>query len=130
MPNISEIEHWENRYRTGERPPWDTGRVSAELVRRLAQYPIPPGRAIELGCGTGVNAVWLAQQGFEVTAVDLSPLAIERAQQRAEAAGVRVRFLTADLLHPPEELAGPFDFFFDRGCYHVVRRADVQAYLQ
>src|SRR5262249_28109897 len=42
---------------------------------------------------------------------------------------VSVRFLSADVLDPPDELGGPFDFFFDRGCYHVVRREDVGAYL-
>jgi hypothetical protein len=43
---------------------------------------------------------------------------------------VSVRFLVADVLSPPPELTGPFDFFFDRGCYHVVRRDDVTAYLE
>jgi SAM-dependent methyltransferase len=65
--------------------------------------------------------VWLAQQGFTVTGVDVAPLAIERAEQRAHAAGVQVRFVVADLLHLPD-LNGPFEFFFDRGCYHAVRR--------
>src|SRR5206468_8930829 len=81
MPNPDEVAHWENRYR--ERPPWDTGRVSAELRRRLGQFPIPRGRAVELGCGTGTNAIWLAQQGFDVTAVDISPTAIAAAQAKA-----------------------------------------------
>ncbi len=74
------------------------------------------------------NAVWLAQQGFEVTGVDLSSLAVDRARARAADAGVRVRFLTADVLHPPA-LGVPFSFFFDRGCYHVVRRTNLDAYL-
>jgi cyclopropane fatty-acyl-phospholipid synthase-like methyltransferase len=82
-----------------------------------------------LGCGTGASAVWLAQQSFDVTAVDLSPLAIERARRRADEAGVTVSFLLADVLNPPSELAGPFDFFFDCGCYHVVRREEPAAYL-
>src|SRR5262245_4924543 len=78
MPNPDEVKHWENHYR--ERPPWDTGRVSPELQRRLAQFPIPRGRAIELGCGTGTNAVWLAQQGFDVTAVDICEAPIAAAE--------------------------------------------------
>src|SRR5437764_15318752 len=85
MPNPDEIEHWENRYR--ERPPWDTGRVSAELERRLVQFPIPRGRAVEFGCGTGTNAVRLAQQGFDVTAIDISPAAIASAAAKATEAG-------------------------------------------
>src|SRR5262249_55077396 len=52
------------------------------------------------------------------------------AQERAAAAGMRVRFLTADVLSSSDDLGGPYDFFFDRGCYHVVRRVDVQAFLR
>jgi SAM-dependent methyltransferase len=126
---MSDIIHWNERYVKGETP-WDTGQPSSELLRVLAESAIPIGRAVELGCGTGANAVRLAQQGFDVTAVDLSPLAVEQAQRRAEATGVRVRFLAADLLHPPEELTGPFDFVFDRGCYHIVRREDVNSFLE
>jgi SAM-dependent methyltransferase len=126
---MSDLTHWEERYQKGDTP-WDTGQPSSELRRVLAEDGIAPCRAFEPGCGTGTNAVWLAQQGFDVTAADVSPLAIEQAEQRAKAAGVRCRFLVADLRQPPPELAGPFDFFFDRGCYHVLRRTDVQPYLR
>jgi SAM-dependent methyltransferase len=85
---------------------------------------------LELGCGTGASAAWLARQGFDVPALDLSGRAIERARWRADQAGVSVRFLVADVLSPPSELTGPFDFFFDRGCYHVVRREDAAEYLE
>jgi SAM-dependent methyltransferase len=125
---MADVIRWDERYRSGETP-WDTGQPSSELLRVLTEERLPPGRAVELGCGTGSNAVWLARQGFDVTAVDLSSLAVERARRRAEEAGVPVRFLVADVLQPPEDLVGPFDFFFDRGCYHVVRRDDVRAYL-
>jgi SAM-dependent methyltransferase len=118
---MSDVIHWDERYAQGDTP-WETGRPSSELERVVAEVPIRPGRALELGCGTGANAVWLARQGFDVTALDLSPAAVERARRRADEAGARVRFLAADVLNPPPELAGPFDFFFDRGCYHVVLR--------
>src|SRR5947199_7888222 len=116
---MSDVAKWEERYRTGD-VPWDTGRVSSELVRVIRDEKIQPCRAIDLGCGTGSNAVWLAQQGFDATGVDIAPRAIERGRQRAAAAGVAVNFLAADLLNPPD-LGSPFRFFFDRGCYHVVR---------
>jgi 2-polyprenyl-3-methyl-5-hydroxy-6-metoxy-1,4-benzoquinol methylase len=125
---MSEQARWEERYRTGDTP-WDTGERSSELVRVVAEEKVAPCRAIELGSGTGTNAVWLARQGFDVTAVDLSELALERARRRAAAAGVAIRFLLADVLALPE-LGEPFPFFFDRGCYHVVRRIDVQAFLR
>jgi SAM-dependent methyltransferase len=111
---------WNDRYRDGDLP-WDTGRPSSELERVIQRNAIQPCRALEIGCGTGTNSVWLAEQGFEVTGIDLAPLAIERAEERARAAGVKAHFLVADVLQLPD-LGNPFAFFFDRGCYHAVRR--------
>jgi SAM-dependent methyltransferase len=123
---MTENFEWNERYREGNLP-WDTGRPSAELQRALSRNAIQPCRALEIGCGTGTNSVWLAQQGFEVTGIDLAPLAVEQAQQRAHAAGVKARFRVADVLQSPD-LSGPFAFFFDRGCYHAVRRSAPQEY--
>jgi SAM-dependent methyltransferase len=120
---MSEEIRWEERYRSGDTP-WDTGKPSSELQRVLAAENIRPCRAIELGCGTGTNAVWLAQQGFDVTAVDLSSQALSRA--RAASEGAKVNFVCADVLNLPD--LGTFDFCFDRGCYHVVRRTDMHGY--
>ncbi len=111
---------WNDRYRDGNLP-WDTGRPSSELHRVLSQSTIQPCRALDIGCGTGTNTVWLAQQGFEITGVDVAPLAVALAQTRAHAAGFKVPFVVADVLQMPD-LGGPFEFFFDRGCYHAVRR--------
>lgn len=123
MPELSD---WNDHYRDGNLP-WDTGRPSTELQRVMMRNAIAPCRALEIGCGTGTNGVWLAQQGFEVTGIDLAPLAIERAKERAEAAGVQVHFAVADVLHLPH-LGAPYAFFFDRGCYHAVRRTASQEY--
>lgn len=120
-------EEWEPRYQAGDLP-WDSGHPSGELQRVVSEYRLRPASALELGCGTGANAVWLAQQGIAVTAVDISATAIERAHARAAAAGAAVRFLTADVTELPN-LGGPFDFFFDRGCYHCVREQSLQGYL-
>jgi SAM-dependent methyltransferase len=96
-------------------------------LQRVVRNTIPPCRALELGCGTGTNCVWLAQQGFEVTGIDLAPLAVERADQRARSAGVKAQFLVADVLQLPD-LERPFAFFLDRGCYHAVRRTAPERY--
>lgn len=125
---MSDVAHWEESYRSGNAP-WDTGRCSSELMRVVSEYKVQPCRAVELGCGTGTNSVWLAQQGFEVTGIDLVPLAIERAIHHAAESQVKVRFLSLDLLDLPD-LGKPFDFLFDRGCYHAVRRENAAGYLK
>jgi SAM-dependent methyltransferase len=117
---------WNESYRGGDLP-WDTGRPSSELQHVFNENRVQPCRTLELGCGTGTNSVWLAQKGFDVTGVDVAPLAVERAERRAEAAGVIARFVVADVLHLPE-LNGPFEFFFDRGCYHAIRRDAPEQY--
>lgn len=133
-------DRWEARYRASDTP-WDSGVPSAELIRVLdpqrgaRDLGLPSGdaRAVELGCGTGTNAVWLAAQGMTVTACDLAPTALARARDRAHAAGVaaRVTFIEADLLAtPPPDLGGPADLVFDRGVYHVLRQIDLAAYLR
>jgi len=124
---MAEQTRWEEKYQSGDIP-WDTGHPSTELERSIPEAGIQPCRAIELGCGTGSNAIWLAQQGFEVTAVDFSSSALERARQKATAANVRIQFLQADVLNPLV-FKEPFAFIFDRGCYHVVRRLDVEKFL-
>lgn len=117
---------WEQRYATNDTP-WDAGVPSGELRRMIEEYQIRPGRALELGCGTGTNAVFLAQRGFDVTAVDLSTLAVERARARAAAAGVKLNVFAGDVFNLPD-LGEPFPFVFDRGVYHALRRIDIAAF--
>jgi len=107
---------FELRYLTGDTP-WDSGITPPELVAVLER--LPPGLALELGCGTGTNAVALAQQGWQVTAIDFSARALAEARRRARHAGVPVRFLRRDVtrLH---RLVGPFDFALDLGCFHAL----------
>jgi SAM-dependent methyltransferase len=124
---MSDVGRWDQRYREGDTP-WDTGQPSSELLRVVAAEGIKPCRAVELGCGTGTNSLWLASRGFDVVGVDISEVVIERARARA-AGEPRARFVVADVL-TPLDLGEPFPFFFDRGCYHVVRRDDVAAYLR
>ncbi|MCF7818331.1 MAG: methyltransferase domain-containing protein [Kiritimatiellales bacterium] len=113
------MEHnFEDRYRNGETP-WDHGQVDCNLVDMVAHNGIQPCRALDIGCGTGDNAIWLAQQGFEVVACDLSATAIDRAKAKARAAGAESRFVVADFLS--DKIAGAtFGLVIDRGCLHSV----------
>ena len=106
---------WNERYATTDLP-WDTGHPCPYLVASVEAGELPPGRVLEVGCGTGTNAVWLAQRGFRVVALDLSERAIARARDRAAKAGVNVDFRVADFLGGG--IAGPFDAAYDRGVFH------------
>ncbi|GAA2755842.1 class I SAM-dependent methyltransferase [Actinopolymorpha rutila] len=75
------------------------------------------GRALDLGCGPGRNAVWLARQGFHVDAVDLSPTALEWGRERAAAANVDVNFVQASIFELAEAFTG-YDLVYDSGCFH------------
>lgn len=118
---------WNQNYADGDAP-WDSGMPSRELERVLAEREIAPGRALELGCGTGTNAIFLARRGFDVTAFDLSQIAIERAKQRAAEEGVSVHFLASDVADLPD-LGPAFPFVFDRGVYHVLRQEKLDLLL-
>jgi cyclopropane fatty-acyl-phospholipid synthase-like methyltransferase len=99
------------------------------LARVLDEWEIAGGECLELGCGTGTNAIYLAGRNFRVTATDLSALAIEQAKEKAAAAGVQIRFFVSDLLQNPD-LGGPYPFVFDRGVYHVLRLENLPLYRE
>lgn len=96
-------EFWESRY--GEREQVWSGRVNATLAREVED--LAPGRALDLGCGEGGDAVWLAERGWDVVAVDISSTALERGRAEAQRRGLSIDFRRHDLSDgvPP----GPFD---------------------
>lgn len=106
---------WNQSYEASELP-WETGRpepLLTALVRTLT-----PGRALEVGAGTGTNARWLAEHGFDVLGVDIAPRAIEMARAAVtDRHAVHCRFEVNDFLVEPPP--GPFAFVFDRGCFHT-----------
>lgn len=118
---------WNQRYREGDTP-WDSGIPSRELRRVLDEEAVTPCRALELGSGTGTNAVYLAARGFDVTAIDVAAPANELARRRAADANMEVSLVCGDVCaYRPAE---PFDFIFDRGCYHAVRRERAAEFLE
>ena len=97
-------EDWDRRY--GQEDQLFSGAVNASLVAEVAD--LTPGTALDVGCGEGADALWLASRGWDVTAVDISALALERARVAAERAGVSVVWQQADVATEPPE-PGRFD---------------------
>jgi len=103
-----------------EEIPWNLESPPDFLVELVESGRIPPCSAVDLGCGAGNYAVWLAARGFHVTGVDISPKAVELAQQLAVKKDVTCRFLAADLLGNLTELENSFDFAYDWEVLHHV----------
>ena len=110
------------------RMPWEMG-PREELVGLVESGRIAPCRAIDLGCGTGANAVFLAERGFEVTGMDYAASAIEKARRRADSAGVKVQFIVDDLTDL-REANGTYDFLVDYGTLDDLGQTDRDLYVQ
>jgi cyclopropane fatty-acyl-phospholipid synthase-like methyltransferase len=109
------------------RPPWDTGVTPPELLEFIQTHR--PGRAIDLGCGTGTNVITLVRAGWEVTGVDFAPRAIKMATQKLNEAGIRARLLIRDVTKL-QGINGPFDLAFDLGCFHGILQDRKPVYLE
>lgn len=116
---------WNESYASGELP-WDTGAPEPLLVEFVQSKRVEPGKALDIGAGTGTNAIWLAERGFDVLGVDIAPLAVERAIAKLNGQTLHCRFETADFLADATP-GGPFQFVFDRGCFHVFDEPDERA---
>jgi SAM-dependent methyltransferase len=101
-------------------PPWDTGVTPPEVVE-IIEGPdaSKPGRALDLGCGTGTNSLYLARHGWEVVGVDLAGRAVRKARRKAQESGLSVDFYTADVTRL-DFLQPPFDLALDIGCFHAL----------
>lgn len=107
-------------------PPWDTGISPPELVEFIRSHQ--PGRALDIGCGTGTNAITLAEHGWEVTAVDFVWKAVRTARAKAQQAGVKIDFQVRDVTQL-DEMLGKFDLILDIGCFHSLPESGKQAYV-
>jgi SAM-dependent methyltransferase len=108
---------WDGFYADRDRDvPFFVAKPDENLAGYLERGLLTPGRALDLGCGPGRNAIHLAAAGFAVDAVDLSPAAIEWGRERARERGVEVAFRRADAF--ATDLDGPYDLVYDSGCLH------------
>ncbi len=111
-------EHFKKRYESGDTP-WDIGKADFNLIQTVTTAAIEPCKALDIGCGTGDNSIWLSQKNFAVVGIDTSEIAIEKAREKASKAKAQCTFQVTDFL--TNRIAGaPFGLAFDRGCFHTV----------
>ncbi|MFE8986990.1 class I SAM-dependent methyltransferase [Streptomyces collinus] len=127
---------WDDFYADRSRPvPFFPARPDESLVAAVERGLLGGVRALDLGCGPGRNAVYLAARGFHVDAVDLSSTALDWARERARETGAEnVRFHHGDAFAlAGEDLTGPYDLVYDSGCFHHLpphRRVSYRALLE
>jgi cyclopropane fatty-acyl-phospholipid synthase-like methyltransferase len=107
------------------KPPWDTGVSPPELMEHIHSHP--PGKALDMGCGTGTNVITLAQHGWRATGADFARRAIQIARKKARQANVEATFKVGDVTNIEESPEG-FNLILDMGCYHSLNPKDRQAY--
>jgi cyclopropane fatty-acyl-phospholipid synthase-like methyltransferase len=113
---------WNVTYWFGKTP-WDTGITPPELRAVVESGQVRPGRALDLGCGTGTNVLYLAQHGFDTVGVDISSRAIAVAQRKIKQAGLaqRAQVYSGDVTRLDTlPITGLFNLALDLGCLHVV----------
>jgi ubiquinone/menaquinone biosynthesis C-methylase UbiE len=126
----SEYDEWDQIYRKYplESLGWELGRPRQVLVEFVEKGLVKKGKALDVCCGAGTNTVYLAQKGFEVTAMDISTKAIEYAKKKAEQAKVKINFMLQSFVNLPF-VGAEFDFVFDMGCFHHVQVEDRHKFI-
>jgi len=126
LSNLLNPEWWRFEWRYWrKRTPWDTQTTPPEVMTFLEKTS--SGRALDLGCGTGTNAITLSKHGWQVTGVDFSPKAIAAARKKAAGQKLPIDFYigsVADL----DFLSGPFDYALDIGCLFCLKSQDRHRY--
>lgn len=111
--------------------PWDSGVPAPELVS-VVEGPdrLEPGKALDLGCGTGTNSIYMAQRGWETTGIDFVPRAVAQARRKAAAAGASPRLLVGDVTRLTElGLGTGYGLLLDLGCFHSIPDGGRDAYV-
>ena len=127
----SGYDEWDQIYRRYplEELGWELGRPRPILVEFIEKGLIKKGKALDICCGAGTNTVYLAEKGFEVTGIDISPKAIAYAKKKAKQANVNINLMVQNFLNLPFEKA-EFDFVFDMGCFHHVKIEDRPKFIK
>lgn len=110
---MSLTDRWNRVWSDIESVPWDINAIDHNLIDYISALDKLPSNALDVGCGTGNNAIWLSKQGISMTAIDIAQVPIDKAKE----ADSNVNFLVQDLLEYKDKL-GSYEFIFDSGCFH------------
>ncbi|MFQ6011784.1 MAG: class I SAM-dependent methyltransferase [Nitrososphaerales archaeon] len=121
------LNFWEGEYQ--KRPAWEVDHPQRAFVELVNNNEIRPGRVLDIGCGTGENAIFLARNGFSVVGIDLVPLAIEQAKQKALKLGAEIDFSVGVALHLGCQVAY-FSSVIDSGLFHIFDDKNRSTYVE
>jgi len=110
--------------------PWNIETPPDALVMLVESGEVKPSKTIDLGCGTGNYAIYLASIGFEVTGIDISESAIKIAKRNAKKKGIKCNFLVADVLGDLDEVCETFDFAYDWELLHHIFPEERKKYIE
>ncbi|UCF43906.1 MAG: methyltransferase domain-containing protein [Planctomycetota bacterium] len=110
--------------------PWNLETPPELLVELVDTSKVRPCKAVDLGCGAGNYAVYLAGRGFEVTGVDISPTAIKIAKENAQRKSVNCNFIVADVVQGLDELCQTWQFAYGWGLLHHISPEQRQKYVE
>ena len=113
-----------------EEIPWNVETPPELLVELVDSGKVHPCKAVDLGCGAGNYAIYLAGRGFEVTGIDFSPTAIKIAKENAEKKGVKCNFFVADVIDGLDKVNQTWDFAYDWGLLHHIFPHRRRKYLE
>ncbi|WP_117594987.1 class I SAM-dependent methyltransferase [Haloprofundus halophilus] len=123
-----EADWWNEVYRSETVPPWDIGHPQPALVDAIESYELT-GPILDVGCGTGIHALWATERGYTALGIDFSEVGIEVAQKRAREQGLDADFRVANALNLPSNL-GPFKTVLDSGLFHAFETDERETYAR
>jgi SAM-dependent methyltransferase len=126
----AQIDFWEERYQANQTG-WDIGQPAPPFVDFMnGPHAAPPGRMIVLGSGSGNDALFFAEKGFEVLGIDFAPSAVEKATERSKKAGLSTRFEQRNIFELLPEYQEAFDYVLEYTCFCAIPVEQRPDYVQ
>ncbi len=122
-------EHWQSHYESGELP-WDLGKVSPAFVHLLEQNILLPGKLIVPGCGQGHEVIFFVGNGFEVTAVDIAPGAVDLLKNALRKQGLNAEVINQDFFKLKENYNETFDYMLEQTFFCAIHPLQRSLYVE